>query len=156
MDKLREGARRGARGGAPAPRREGSQLRSAERARRGRDLSAGSIRRRRARGASLRQAWVALGWPFVHTIRSRSGGRLGFPRSREVEIKEMQRTSDAVLAAFPATGEVRTNSVDISLRTVETSELIDITDKVRAVVSEADLDEGIALISSPHTTCAVI
>ena len=35
-------------------------------------------------------------------------------------------------------------------------QLIDVTDHVRAVVSEADVAEGIALVSTPHTTCAVI
>lgn len=97
-----------------------------------------------------------MGWPFVHAIRRGVEGRLGFPRSREVEIKEMQRTSDAVLAAFPTTGEVRTASIDISIRTVATSELIDITDKVRAATSEAAIEDGLVLVSSPHTTCAVI
>lgn len=69
----------------------------------------------------------------------------------------MQRTDAALLGAFLSSdGHVRTASVDLSIATRETSELIDITDQVRAVVGEADIETGIVLVASPHTTCAVI
>ena len=68
----------------------------------------------------------------------------------------MQRSAETLLASFAATGEMRTVSADIGIRTAMTSEMIDITDRVRALVTEADLADGIALVSSPHTTCAVI
>jgi len=64
----------------------------------------------------------------------------------------LKRTDlDGMIAGDP--GAV---STDFQIRTTATSELIDITDRVAATVSEADMDTGIALVSSPHTTCAVI
>lgn len=69
----------------------------------------------------------------------------------------MQQVNGTTLAAaFSTTGSVRTASVDIPIRTTATSELIDITDSVNAILAEASIDDGLALISSPHTTCAVI
>ena len=70
----------------------------------------------------------------------------------------MQRSEGASLvAAFDTiTGETRTASADIAIFTAATSQLIDITDQVAAIVAEADIAAGLALISSPHTTCAVI
>lgn len=67
----------------------------------------------------------------------------------------MERSAIA-FNVFPTTGEARSVSVDISLSTTHASELIDITEQVRALVDETDIVEGIALVSSPHTTCAVI
>ena len=57
---------------------------------------------------------------------------------------------------FGATGPARTASVEMAVSTSSTSELIDITERVGAVVAEADIEAGIALVSTPHTTCAVI
>jgi secondary thiamine-phosphate synthase enzyme len=68
----------------------------------------------------------------------------------------MQRSSEAILLSAFTTGEARTASFEISLKTKATSELIDITEHVRALVGETDIESGIALVSSPHTTCAVI
>lgn len=47
-------------------------------------------------------------------------------------------------------------STDFTITTERTSQLVDITDRVAAVVSEADIQTGLVLISSPHTTCAII
>lgn len=47
----------------------------------------------------------------------------------------------------------------ISLFSVNTSakkELVDITDKVKAIIKKSKVKEGIALIFAKHTTCAVI
>lgn len=72
-------------------------------------------------------------------------------------IKELQRVSESALfTAFGTTGTVHTASIDIAIATRATSELSDVTDHVRAAVAEADIAEGIALVSVPHTTCAVI
>lgn len=68
----------------------------------------------------------------------------------------MQRSPEAILLSSFTTGEARTASFEISLFTTRTSELIDITDHVHALVTGSDVESGIALISSPHTTCAVI
>ena len=54
------------------------------------------------------------------------------------------------------TGDTGATSFDFSLETTTTTDLIDITDRVAATVSEADMETGIAMVSSPHTTCAVI
>jgi secondary thiamine-phosphate synthase enzyme len=67
----------------------------------------------------------------------------------------MQRSADALLTVLPS-GEIRSLSTDIPLRTTETSELIDITDHVAAIVADAEIEAGMVLVSSPHTTCAVI
>lgn len=69
----------------------------------------------------------------------------------------IQRTDAALMGAFlTGDGHVRTATVDIKITTAETSEIIDITDQVRAIVGEADIDTGIVLVGAPHTTCAVI
>lgn len=68
----------------------------------------------------------------------------------------MQRRAETLLAAFPRTGEIRTVSAEIPLRTTTTTELLDITEQVRAVVAAADVEEGIVVVSSAHTTCAVV
>jgi secondary thiamine-phosphate synthase enzyme len=74
-----------------------------------------------------------------------------------MEIREMQRVQESALfTAFGTTGAVRTGSIDISIPTTATSELTDVTENVRAAVAEADIAEGIALVSVPHTTCAII
>jgi secondary thiamine-phosphate synthase enzyme len=36
------------------------------------------------------------------------------------------------------------------------SQLIDVTDEVRGVVERADVTNGMALVYSPHTTCAIV
>jgi secondary thiamine-phosphate synthase enzyme len=71
-------------------------------------------------------------------------------------ISDLKSTQASTLFAAFGAGEARSASIDIPLQTTGTTDLIDITDQVRAVVSEADIDTGIALISAPHTTCAVI
>src|SRR5688572_5209527 len=68
---------------------------------------------------------------------------------------QMQQRSNLALGFGPM-GDSRALSVDFTLKTAHASELIDITDRVEAIVTEADLDTGMALVSSPHTTCAVI
>lgn len=67
----------------------------------------------------------------------------------------MQQRSNLALG-FGSMGETLAFSIDFSLTTSHTSQLIDITERVEAIVTEADLDTGFALVSSPHTTCAVI
>jgi secondary thiamine-phosphate synthase enzyme len=42
------------------------------------------------------------------------------------------------------------------LVTDETSQLIDLTADVRAAVDRADVQNGMVLVYSPHTTCAVV
>jgi secondary thiamine-phosphate synthase enzyme len=69
----------------------------------------------------------------------------------------MQQRSDAGFGlAFGTSGDTRAVTADLALATSEASELIDITDRIQAIVAEADLETGIALVSTPHTTCAVI
>lgn len=41
-----------------------------------------------------------------------------------------------------------------SVRTSARSEMIDVTDRVQAVVSKAGVKEGMAIVSVPHTTAA--
>lgn len=36
------------------------------------------------------------------------------------------------------------------------SQLIDVTDDVRAAVERAEIENGMALVYSPHTTCAIV
>ncbi len=42
------------------------------------------------------------------------------------------------------------------LVTERSSQLIDVTDEVHAAVERADVTNGMALVYSPHTTCAVV
>jgi len=42
------------------------------------------------------------------------------------------------------------------LITEQTSQLIDLTDDVRAAVDRARIENGMALVYSPHTTCAIV
>jgi secondary thiamine-phosphate synthase enzyme len=42
------------------------------------------------------------------------------------------------------------------LITERTSQLIDVTDDVRAAVERAEIQNGMVLVYSPHTTCAVV
>ena len=67
-----------------------------------------------------------------------------------------QRSERGYAPTFGTSGQTRAVTVDLSLATAHASELIDITERIEAIVAEADLDTGIALISTPHTTCAVI
>lgn len=53
-------------------------------------------------------------------------------------------------------GDPAAVSTDFTIQTQRTSQLIDITERVAAVVSEADVATGMVLVSSPHTTCAII
>lgn len=64
--------------------------------------------------------------------------------------------TDESLAVLPTTGDTTSMSITIALQTTATTEFIDITEKVLALVAEADLAEGFALVSSPHTTCQII
>ena len=43
-----------------------------------------------------------------------------------------------------------------SFTTLRCGQFLDITDDVRDVVSKSDVQRGMALVYSPHTTCAVI
>ena len=62
----------------------------------------------------------------------------------------------SVVAGMPRIGETASLSVTLDLKTSTTTEFVDITDRVRHVVSESGVVEGIVLVSSPHTTCQVI
>lgn len=42
------------------------------------------------------------------------------------------------------------------LVTERTSQLVDVTDEVQDVVERAEIENGMALVYSPHTTCAVV
>jgi len=72
-------------------------------------------------------------------------------------IKDMQRMSETTLfTSFASDGTVRSASVEIGIETARTNDMIDVTDHVRAAVAEADVTEGMTLVATPHTTCAVI
>ena len=43
----------------------------------------------------------------------------------------------------------------LSIGTRRREEMVDVTEQVRQVVSEAGVDTGFCLVFSPHTTCAV-
>jgi secondary thiamine-phosphate synthase enzyme len=72
-----------------------------------------------------------------------------------IGISKTRLTEDS-LSVLPSSGQAVTMSVTVGLRTTKTTEFIDITEQVAAAVAEADLTEGLALVSSPHTTCQVI
>ena len=42
------------------------------------------------------------------------------------------------------------------LVTERSSQLIDVTDELHAAVGRADVENGMALVYSPHTTCAIV
>ena len=44
---------------------------------------------------------------------------------------------------------------DIQVRTNDRYEFVSITDEVKRAVSESDVDEGVCIVSSTHTTAAV-
>ncbi len=46
-------------------------------------------------------------------------------------------------------------TTDIQVRTNDRYEFVSITDEVKRAVSESDVDEGVCLVSSTHTTAAV-
>jgi secondary thiamine-phosphate synthase enzyme len=60
------------------------------------------------------------------------------------------------VAALTTTGDVKTASLDIPIATTATSEFIDVTDRVASIVADSGIDTGFALVSTPHTTCALI
>ena len=68
----------------------------------------------------------------------------------------MQQELEVGLIAALATGEVQTASADIAIATTCTSDVIDVTDRVGSIVGDTGIIEGFALISAPHTTCAII
>jgi secondary thiamine-phosphate synthase enzyme len=43
-----------------------------------------------------------------------------------------------------------------SFRTMECGEFVDVTDDVRQTVAKSGIERGMALVYSPHTTCAVL
>jgi secondary thiamine-phosphate synthase enzyme len=67
-----------------------------------------------------------------------------------------QELEVGLIAALATNGEVQTASADIPIATTCTSDLIDISDRVGRIVEDAGIVEGFALISAPHTTCAII
>ena len=44
----------------------------------------------------------------------------------------------------------------MDIQTTKRTELIDITDRVRAAVKERGIDEGLCVVSTRHTTCSII
>ncbi len=44
---------------------------------------------------------------------------------------------------------------ELSVRTPERVSLVDITGKVQNAIEQADIDEGICVVFSPHTTCGI-
>jgi len=67
-----------------------------------------------------------------------------------------QELEVGLIATLATTGEVQTASADIAIATTCTSDVIDITDRIGAIVGDTGIIEGLALVSAPHTTCAVI
>ncbi|HJT37000.1 MAG TPA: secondary thiamine-phosphate synthase enzyme YjbQ [Actinomycetota bacterium] len=67
-----------------------------------------------------------------------------------------QELEVGLIATLATTGEVQTASADIPIATTCTTDVIDITDRVGAIVRDTGIIEGLALISAPHTTCAII
>jgi secondary thiamine-phosphate synthase enzyme len=67
-----------------------------------------------------------------------------------------QELEVGLIATLATNGEVHTASADIPIATSATSELIDVTDRIGSVVTDSGIVEGLALVSAPHTTCAVI
>jgi secondary thiamine-phosphate synthase enzyme len=67
-----------------------------------------------------------------------------------------QELEVGLITTLATTGEVQTASADIAIATTCTSDVIDVTDRVGDIVADAGIVEGIALVSAPHTTCAVI
>ena len=43
-----------------------------------------------------------------------------------------------------------------SFRTAHCGQFLDITDDIRGVVEKSDVQRGMALVYSPHTTCAIV
>lgn len=68
----------------------------------------------------------------------------------------MQGSDVQLLTAITTSGAVRTASIDIAIATEHTNQLIDITESATGLVADAGIETGFALISTPHTTCAVI
>ncbi|MBI4729266.1 MAG: YjbQ family protein [Acidobacteria bacterium] len=62
---------------------------------------------------------------------------------------------DAALVELTSAG-ARTHTGDIDVRAGAEGDLVDVTRQVARIVEEADIVAGIALISVPHTTCAVV
>jgi secondary thiamine-phosphate synthase enzyme len=46
--------------------------------------------------------------------------------------------------------------ITIEIKTTKKQEIVDITEQVRDIAKKSDVDEGICLIYTPHTTCAII
>jgi secondary thiamine-phosphate synthase enzyme len=44
---------------------------------------------------------------------------------------------------------------EVSVETHDAREFIDVTDRVQAVVRESGVDDGLCVVSSPHTTAAI-
>jgi secondary thiamine-phosphate synthase enzyme len=58
--------------------------------------------------------------------------------------------------AIAGTGEIHTAAADLTINTSKTCELIDVTEEVESLVASSPVTTGIVLVSTPHTTCAVI
>ena len=67
-----------------------------------------------------------------------------------------QEIEVGLIATLATTGEVQTASADIPIATTCTSDVIDITDRIGTIVGDTGIIEGFALVSAPHTTCAVM
>lgn len=78
-------------------------------------------------------------------------------RHRRTTVTNERESSQArLLTALATAGEVRTASIEVAISTPGPNRLVDVTGHVRAAVEEAAIDTGIALVSTPHTTCAMI
>ena len=86
---------------------------------------------------------------------ARAGYRDRRPAAERKATTKMLKRNASSLAEVLA-GDPGAVSTDFAIHTTRTSDLIDITDRVATAVGEADLETGVALVSSPHTTCAVI
>ena len=78
------------------------------------------------------------------------------PRARHGGSTVQRELEVGFVAALTTTGEVKTATVDIPIATTATSEFVDITDRIKSIVADSEIESGFALVSTPHTTCALI
>lgn len=55
-----------------------------------------------------------------------------------------------------STGAVKINQHRLKIRTLSEFDVIDITTEIQRAIDESGIQEGYALVYSPHTTCAVL
>jgi secondary thiamine-phosphate synthase enzyme len=63
--------------------------------------------------------------------------------------------ADAVPGLVSATGSLRTHAESFKVASSQRVEIIDLTDRVRAIVAGSHVKEGLVNVFSTHTTCSV-